>query len=65
MDYIEKTPIVFPNSSIDHYQISVWIMDIFKRIFVVNPKNRISFEEILQHKIIDYFQHLMKNNIDG
>lgn len=30
-------------------------MDLFKRIFVLDPKKRISFEEILNHKVIDYF----------
>ena len=65
MDYIEKTPLSFPNTNKDDYQISVWIMDIFKKIFIVNPDNRVSYEEILQHKILDYFKHLMKHNLEG
>ena len=37
LDYIENTPLVFPSSSSNKYQISVWIMDLFKNIFVMNP----------------------------
>lgn len=34
-------------------------MDLFKRIFVLDPVNRISFKDLLEHKIIDYFKVLM------
>ena len=30
-------------------------MDLFRKIFVLNPNDRISFKELLEHKVIDYF----------
>ena len=63
-DYIVKNQLVFPESS-NNYQISKWIMDLFKKIFVLDPSKRISFKELLEHKIIDYFKVLMQKKIIG
>lgn len=34
-------------------------MDLFKRIFILDPNKRISYKELLEHKVIDYFKILM------
>ena len=30
-------------------------MDFFRRVFVLDPDKRLSFKELLEHKLIDYF----------
>ena len=59
--YIKYEGLKFPQNN----NLNSSIIDLLTKMLDINHNTRISLPELLEHPFIDYFQYLMKNNIEG